>query len=495
MRDRRFMVLGSLDEGVVMKRCLLVCVYLLGSQSISLAGPKGDVTVRGVAPGSISIDGSFADWPLDQYTKVTQLPEFPEGQNEFEIDATGDHIVFDIDRVGLFNGTVASELTKDGVQDYGATMLFSHDGEFLYVLGSFIDESARGDRDTSEFGDGGFVNDGWEIFIDALNDTDDSAAGNAFPAFDEEEPNLDDMQITFALNDLFLPDGAPDNVLGARQHMERAGTRALMGPIDEDGVQIRNAPDEGGESYRAFLDAATTADGNPDVAAQAFDDLRAAGAPNPEIAANSNEEFAGYVVEARIPFGIVEGFEPDHKVGMGLFWRDFDNEGDQGGAEQSWMDWTQNTAVACDETAVVGLFCGENWGELVFDDVPEVTQDPLDCNGSGTVDSEDLVCANSSGIRADLQSQLGIVDGDLDGNGAVEFLDFLALANNFGEETDDYTKGDIDGDGSVAFLDFLSLANNFGNQAGGAVASVPEPTSCTLMLIGAVTLGFVSRRS
>lgn len=476
-------------------RCFFSCVLLLCSQQLAWAGPKGDVAVRGVAPGSISIDGSFADWPLDQFTKVTQLPEFPEGQNEFEIDATGDHIVFDIDRVGFFNGTVREELTKDGVQDFGSTILFSHDGEFLYVLGSFIDESPRGDRDTSEFGDGGFRNDGWEIFIDALNDTDDDAAGNAFPAFDEEEPNLDDMQITFALNDAFLPEGAADNVLGARQHMERAGTRALMGPIDEDGVQVRNAPDEGGESYRAYLDAAEASDGNPDIAALAYDDLRAAGAPNPEVAANPNEELAGYVIEARIPFGIVEGFEPDHNVGMGLFWRDFDNEGDQGGAELSWMDWTQNTAVACDELAVIGLFCGENWGELVFDDVPEATQDPLDCSGNGSVGIEDLACANAAGIRGDLQSQLGIVDGDLDGNGAVDFLDFLALANNFGEATDDYTKGDIDGNGSVAFLDFLALANNFGSDSGVAAASVPEPSACTLVLFMAIAIGLLRRKN
>lgn len=468
-------------------RFFCACAFFL-LPSLLWAGPKGDVIVRGVAPGSIAIDGDFSDWPLDQYTKVTELPEFPDGQNAFEIDVEGDHIVFDIDRVGLFNGTVKEELTKEGVQDFGSTILFSHDGEFLYVLASTIDERPRGDRDMTEFGDGGFLNDGLEVFLDALNDTEDDAAELAFPAFDEEEPNLDDMQITFALNDNYLPDNAGAGMLGARQHMERAGTSALMGPIDEDGVQIRNAPDEGGESYRAFLDAATAADGNPDIAAMAYDDLRAAEAPNPEIAANAGEEFAGYVIEARIPFGIVEGFEPDHNIGVGLFWRDFDDEMDAGGANQSWMDWTQNTEVRCDANSVIGLFCGENWGELVFDDVPEVTANPLDCSGDGTADAGDLSCANTAGILSDLQGTLGILPGDFDGSGSVDFLDFLTLANNFGEATDDYTRGDTDGDGSVGFLDFLALANNFGQAAAASTASVPEPSGWSLMLLSGVIL-------
>lgn len=53
--------------------------------------------------------------------------------------------------------------------------------------------------------------------------------------------------------------------------------------------------------------------------------------------------------------------------------------------------------------------------------------------------------------------------GDVDGNGEVDFNDFLALANNFGSD-DEVTRedGDLDEDGTVSFLDFLILANNFG---------------------------------
>lgn len=475
-----------------MNRVLLSCVVCCATiANLAIAGPKGDVIARGVAPGTITVDGDFSDWPLDLFTTVSEQPLAPEAQLEFETNASGDHIVFDIDRVGFFNGTDPAELTKDGVQDFGIANYFAHDGEFLYLLGVAIDEAPRGDRDTTEHGSSGFLNDGWEIFIDAHNDTDDDAAGNSFPLFDEEEPNLDDMQITFALNDNFLPDDAGDEAIGVRQHMERAGTSALMGPIDPDtGEQVKNAPDPGGESYRAFLDAATENDGIPDAAGRLYDDLRAAGAQNPEIEANPNEEFSGYALEARIPFGIVDGFSPDEPVGFGLFWRDFDAEGDAGGASQSWLDWTQNEAVQCNAQEIIGLFCGANWGELLFDEVPE-PENPLDCDGDGSTGVGDLSCAVSAGILAPLLEETGIVAGDLDGNGEVAFADFLTLSANFGKVDATYPEGDVDGNGEVAFADFLTLSANFGSTS---AASVPEPTGRSLLLFACAVLRFQWRR-
>ena len=50
--------------------------------------------------------------------------------------------------------------------------------------------------------------------------------------------------------------------------------------------------------------------------------------------------------------------------------------------------------------------------------------------------------------------------GDIDGNGTVEFADFLILSENYGKETDE---GDLNGDGVVNFADFLLLVDNFGN--------------------------------
>lgn len=70
--------------------------------------------------------------------------------------------------------------------------------------------------------------------------------------------------------------------------------------------------------------------------------------------------------------------------------------------------------------------------------------------------------------------------GDLDGNGTVEFADFLVLSGNFGNAVSSCAEGDIDGDGTVAFADFLVLSGNFGNAVGAQ--SVPEPAGLGMIL-------------
>ena len=71
--------------------------------------------------------------------------------------------------------------------------------------------------------------------------------------------------------------------------------------------------------------------------------------------------------------------------------------------------------------------------------------------------------------------------GDFDGNGAVEFADFLALSTNFGSETENYSDGDANCDGTVAFDDFLTLSSNFGaTLAANTTQAVPEPSAFTL---------------
>ncbi len=80
--------------------------------------------------------------------------------------------------------------------------------------------------------------------------------------------------------------------------------------------------------------------------------------------------------------------------------------------------------------------------------------------------------------------------GDLDGNGSVEFADFLILSSNFGQDVADHTQGDIDCDGSVAFADFLVLSDSFGTSVGAE--AVPEPSSCCLIAFGLI--GLMTRR-
>lgn len=72
----------------------------------------------------------------------------------------------------------------------------------------------------------------------------------------------------------------------------------------------------------------------------------------------------------------------------------------------------------------------------------------------------------------------GGIPGDIDGNGTVEFADFLVLSNSFGQAVEPGTGADLDGNGEVAFADFLILSGNFGQTA--ATSAVPEPSGLTL---------------
>ena len=84
------------------------------------------------------------------------------------------------------------------------------------------------------------------------------------------------------------------------------------------------------------------------------------------------------------------------------------------------------------------------------------------------------------------------IPGDVDGNGSVEFADFLVLSNTFGQTVDAGTGADIDGDGEVAFADFLLLSANFGQTAGAS--AVPEPSAISLLLLPLACLGLARRR-
>lgn len=60
--------------------------------------------------------------------------------------------------------------------------------------------------------------------------------------------------------------------------------------------------------------------------------------------------------------------------------------------------------------------------------------------------------------------EIPLLAGDVDGNGKVEFADFLILSQNFGQDVSSRSEGDLDGNGKVEFADFLLLSQNFGAQ-------------------------------
>ena len=62
-------------------------------------------------------------------------------------------------------------------------------------------------------------------------------------------------------------------------------------------------------------------------------------------------------------------------------------------------------------------------------------------------------------------------NADFDGNGAVDFVDFLQFAENFGLNQGDAgydAEYDLDGDGAIGFGDFLIFARAFGRLGGHA---------------------------
>ena len=111
----------------------------------------------------------------------------------------------------------------------------------------------------------------------------------------------------------------------------------------------------------------------------------------------------------------------------------------------------------------------------------------FDLTGDGVVDTVDL-----DAFLTDENVQK--INGDADFSGDVGFLDFLTLANNFGKEDIAWSGGNFVPDGSVAFTDFLTLANNFGKSSDGeaAAASVPEPSTIAVLIVGLV--GLLPRR-
>ena len=80
--------------------------------------------------------------------------------------------------------------------------------------------------------------------------------------------------------------------------------------------------------------------------------------------------------------------------------------------------------------------------------------------GSNPFDGEELNILRSTATNTQRLA------GDADGNGKVEFADFLLLSTNFGKQDAVWADGDFDDNGNVEFADFLLLSTNFGKSLG-----------------------------
>ena len=68
-----------------------------------------------------------------------------------------------------------------------------------------------------------------------------------------------------------------------------------------------------------------------------------------------------------------------------------------------------------------------------------------------------LSTMNAARIKLTYTTRVG---GDTDGDGDVDFVDFITLSSNY-LESGDWEDGDFNGDGVVNFADFIILSNNY----------------------------------
>ncbi len=120
-----------------------------------------------------------------------------------------------------------------------------------------------------------------------------------------------------------------------------------------------------------------------------------------------------------------------------------------------------------------------------------------DCNADEQLNAEDLACVWTMAERDAVLDILNSLPGDLDGNGEIEFSDFLTLSGNFGMSPAVYIDGDFDLDSEVGFTDYLILAGNFGlgfDFNTDTAVAVPEPSAIAMVMCIVLVLAGACKR-
>ena len=93
--------------------------------------------------------------------------------------------------------------------------------------------------------------------------------------------------------------------------------------------------------------------------------------------------------------------------------------------------------------------------------------------------SRDVNVAAGDQAVTSVNTSADVSSSDFDGNGVVDFADFLAFVGHFGARQGDGgydAKYDLDSDGEVGFSDFLSFVNYFGKEVPSSTVDIPDPS-------------------
>ena len=152
------------------------------------------------------------------------------------------------------------------------------------------------------------------------------------------------------------------------------------------------------------------------------------------------------------------------------------------GGGTSWTFGDQNIDIAWGPTT------GTKSGRGQFQ-IARVTLSDL-ASGSWTLMG--LQAGANDDVIFTLSGDIGLLPGDVDGNGYVSAPDLTIVISNWGMSGAIRTDGDLDGDGTVSAPDYTEVITYWGTGTPPEPGPVPEPA--TLAVLGLSAFGLLVRR-